>query len=585
METDPVALIRKWFFTPPTPAEDAAGDFPVEVNFEAHVRCVEMPPGTHYVAQVDPATISPSGDRYFIFYTVERDHVMVWGGLTGTALLALHEPGLVRRDEDLLWQPANVSRCRGQASRLVPLEPRRPLSQLNPHLFLLPVFDEDDPAHSEEIGADVFDAFYARLRWLSCPTTKLRPFRCGTTIWDHMLEKASFLLCATVTPYLSSGDAAIAYETRRMDRERWLFMQRMEPFMESERALLWLLAHNKGLWAWLKKRVVVRCPEDEQAFVRLMREHNTPHAEVPTMWFAVPIWEAPLRRVAQEFPLHAGGVIHMPCYTQWVATWLWDAHVLAPVQRHFSSICQRIPLPLPPSPDLLGDVLRDAVAFVSGAEQENGVAEATQRAREKNNPKGEWQEHERPQVTVHVQDIEDIWKAAPPCVKMYREARGRFPTNMERVDLTQVLRRAFLPLGIPEAWIERFYELLNNRFPRDNQTLKQRYQIEGTIKSWKAKENPQDPREGAIWCRSLINRTVNRKDVERMACPVAAHMIRLRGGARPDITEVDEFSWRVRQECCAQTLPTRPQHWNPWKSPHMAMEEALKANAQVKAKE
>jgi hypothetical protein len=250
---------------------------------------------------------------------VERGHLVVWGGLTCRDLMTLRPPGVVRRNEDLLWQPANKTRCRSLAT--APPPPPEPVAEKK-HFFSFPVVDCMVEMDSILTGR-VFEVALARLEWYYDSNH-------GKTVkWDPTIagdpELASFLLCATLAHAIPQRETALDYQVHRLARERQLFDQRMAPFLQSEKSICTLLKHNAQFWQrHFFCNIVAPEPEDEQAFLRVVESS----AAVPRLWIQISLWEAPCAQVAREFPLHAGGVIHLPCHPPWIATWIWESHVL-----------------------------------------------------------------------------------------------------------------------------------------------------------------------------------------------------------------------------------------------------------------
>lgn len=349
-------MLCEWFYRPPSRGELLSGDWSMDANFQEHVRCIYMDPNTG-IAQVDCRTVSPTRDRFFLFYSEERGHLVIWGGLTCHDLLALRPPGVVRRNEDLLWQPANRTRCRSLAT--VPVL-QEPLLQEQPlKFFQLPVADCADK--DQHLTAQVFDVALSRLEWYYDADDGV-----GKKVpWNQAgggdPELASFLLCAMLAHAIPQREAALEYQLHRLARERELFDIRMAPFLQSEKAMATLLMkHNPRFWErHFICKLVAPEPEDEQALLR------TRNASVSvTLWIRIPFWEAPCVEVAREFPLHPGGFIHLPCHPPWVATWIWESHVLPEAQRHFTTTTTSGKGTTAPSGTPFGDFFQEAILYL-----------------------------------------------------------------------------------------------------------------------------------------------------------------------------------------------------------------------------
>jgi hypothetical protein len=139
---------------------------------------------------------------------------------------------------------------------------------------------------------------------------------------------------------------------------------------------------------------------------------------------------------------------------------------------------------------------------------------------------------------------------------------------MERFRLTRILMGA----GVSMDTMVKLYERLNDQHIRDKpQTLKQRFDVEGTAKWWGKK----DP----VWCTSLINTTLQGFDGGNMGCPLVRREAQVLGpppSPKADELTLAKYSYQVRQRCTACHTPGRPEHWKPWSTPEQAMREAYK---------
>lgn len=541
--------LEEWFYRTPSHGELLAGDWAMDAQFNEHVRCIYMDPASG-IAQVDCRFISPMKDRFFLFYSEERGHLVIWGGLTFRDLMALTPPGVVRKNEDLLWQPANRTRCRSLA--VVPDlgDSAAPFkkSDWEPFFFHLPVVDCVDK--EQQLTGQVFEVALARLEWYYRESVAAPVFAHGP------LEQASFLLCATLAHAIEKREDALEYQVTRLRRERQLFEKRMEPFLGSEKGFLSLLKHNALFWArHFYCKVVAPEPEDEQALLRVMPQQTN----IPILWIRIPLWEAPCPVMASEFPLHNEGFVHMPCHPPWLVTWIWESIILPEAQRNFTT---GVPLQLPAGGGAFVDFFRHASLYLPQLREQERMSK-----RKISNPPLVVV----PQVVIPIADMEDLLQVAPPCVRRTVVEQPRFPLNMERYHLTRILFGA----GVSMATMVSLYERLNDQYARGQpQPLQKRFSVEGTVKAVEKK----DP----VWCTALINNAFRHS--EGMECPLAHNLQGLPPRVERDELSMNRFAFEVKQRCTAMHTPGRPTHWKPWATPEQAMREAMKRLQQTKGK-
>lgn len=532
--------LEKWFYKEPTYGQLLSGDAAMFANFQENVRCIYMDPVSG-IAQVDCRTISPSKDLYFLFYSEERGRLVIWGGLAYKDLMTLRPPGVVRKNEDLLWQHDKKTRCRSLASK-VPDDDGDTIvvGWSKRDLFILPIVTCVDA--NQQVTGELFDMALNRLEWYYDPNAPLFP--------NGPLEHAIFLICATLARVIPKRETALAYQVHRMDRERWLFDQRIAPFLGSEKAILSLLKHNASFWSrHFVCRVVAPDAEDEQAFVRVFPGCA---GKIPEIWIEIPVWEAPSPAMIAEFPMHPGGLFHMPFHPLWVSTWIWEAHVLPEAQRNFTDghpICaDKVEGPF-------GAFFQEAVLYVDELRNRLLLLQTT----------ASHQKLHHHSDVIPIADMEDLFSVAPPCVQHVAMKQRRFPLNMERFHLTRILMGA----GVPMNTMMRLYDRLNTQYSRGQpQSLEKRYNVEASAKSLEDK----DP----VWCTALINSAIYRRGSEGMFCPMATQ-----AGAPPpppksDLQAAGKFAFEVRCRCVAAMAPDRPSHWKPWATPEQAMREGMK---------
>lgn len=579
-------VLEGWFYGAETPAQLEVGDVPMDEQFGEHMVAVPMDPLT-WTARVDVTQIRPSHQRYFVFYSHGRAlssgpaggpvHFLdLWGGLPVEALLSLCQQngGVVRRDEDLLWRPAQETRCRALYQRLpAPDTPGPQMEAWKAHYFVFPLVGAEfqDALHNAyPITGYVFDVFFKRLESYTVAITDSAPFPAGATLEQRLWDKASFLLCANLTRELYPQEVALAYEKVRTERERILYWNRWAPFLApgvGELPVLGLLQYNPGLWHWLMERMTEPTPEDEQAWFRT--RPPGPAAAMPAVWFALPCHQIPLslKDVRAQFPVHAGGVIHVPAEARWMAPWIWDALVVPEAQRRFA-----LP-PIPKQSSMLQrlGMLEEAKSWAQRARAP--MARPTNGGGGGGTSGASGQHAAAPPPLdegggVDIEELDRLWTVLPPCIRRIREER-RFLRNYERMVAVEVMRLGGLSL---QSMIF-FFEKLNKHYPKPRpETLQQRFDVEACVEWWKPKEG-----EDMIWCSSLVNNALDKgAGAGVLVCPYAlAHVGPVADGDRP------QFTGQCREQCVATSGcagPRRQPHWKPWASPGAALKEALISN-------
>ena len=554
--------LQSWWYGTETPAQLERGDMVVDDNFGEHVVCVCIDETNE--VYMDVTQIRPSMQRYFLFYSraaQDENMLHVWGGLTVDMLLPLlySNKGVVQRDRDLLWQSPAQTQCRALLRR-----PQGPTMGTD-HYFFFPLFGaefQDVLENAYPITGEVYDVFLKRLESYTVPIEHSAVFPAGTTIQQSLLDKGSFLLAANLTRELYPPEVALTYEKVRMERERILYWNRWIPFLTTARgnemALLGLLKYNAGLWQWLMQRVVVATPEDEQAWWRT-RTVVTDEM-VPAVWFAIPCAQIPwtLRDMRVQFPVHPGGLIHVPAEAHWIAPWIWDALVVPEAQRHFAAP------PIPKQSSLLHrlGLLEEAKSWAGRA----------QSVRVRQSHSGTVVNAVVPALDdgggMDIEEMDRIWSVLPPCLRRVREQQ-HFPVNAERVDMVEIMRLG----GLSMETMIYFFEKLNKHRPKNKpETLTKRFKLEATLNAWKNKPE----HEQQIWCTTYVNNALDKGgNAGVLACPFALENAT---GTKIPHAERPVFTGRCREQCVATSDcagPRRKPHWKPWATPSSALQEAL----------
>lgn len=555
-------VLQQWWYSDPTPAQLKRGDMACDNNFHKNVVCCQFEHGQDSVQLYVPG-IRPSHHLYFLFYSIESHGavVVVWGGLP--VALVLQHNGLIRRLEHLVWSSPDLVRCRALARSIEPTitTTNAAAADWKQHYFALPLLGaefQNARENSQPTTGLLFDAFMARLHWFANRPGVLLP------VHHHLADKGAFVLCATLTRELPRA-MALSFEKARVSREEALFYQRATSFMAAgvgELPILGLFQYNAGFWQWFQKRIVSPTPEDEQAWTR-----NVPGI-MPTIWFSVPFWQW-IDCIA-DWPIHSGGIIHMPVYGPWVFPWIWQSLIQPEAQRHFGAGFQTSENGL----KAMLEELRMWPEVMKWAQRATPMPVA--RAR----PSGAPESAERalpPPLDdgggVDLEDLGEFWSVMPPCLRALKSQR-RFPLNMERFYLTQILRRA----GLSLESIVSFYEMLNDAYPKPKPVpLSQRYSVEAGIEDWQGKE-AGNPESGIIYCSQFVHAALDNRG--EFHCPYAAAAQQ----QSPNMSR-EEVVGRCRQQCVAESglaSERRKQStWKPWATPAAAMEEGIK-NQQMK---
>lgn len=265
--------------------------------------------------------------------------------------------------------------------------------------------------------------------------------------------------------------ARISFERVRMQAERFHFLRRFSHFRSPSRVQQ-LLSFNG-----LDSTSCDILPLDRQSFL-----DRYPNQGMPVFFTSIPLEEAP-DGVVQHLPLHSDGTIHLSHLD--VAPWIWNRYdiyyqretTLLPVERltlpWLREEAQRIFLHVTTSKRVVVNSLR-------GGNEPLEIID--------------------PDVGYSV-EVKDMLEMLPLCLRSI--ATSRFPRNMERLVFVQT----FMAAGVSYLAVQRFFENLNDRYPKDGgQPLTIRFGLE-TV--WKRNYGP-------LYCNSILQKTA------AVSCPFVA---------------------------------------------------------------
>jgi hypothetical protein len=270
----------------------------------------------------------------------------------------------------------------------------------------------------------------------------------------------------------------------QMEAEHFLLRQRLQAFT-TETSLLCLFKLNYAKQR-MKKMKVEATSLDHKWFMT-----QFPNATyMPETFLNVSMEDYP-----GILPKYKGGMVHVPLYWEAIANWLIHKNA-SDIQRLF--------------------VANAMIPSNKEVWEKNLLLELTDKLRRLR----KWQVSQgrtystKLRIKLHAvdtnhgdpivdsMDIEDIGNLLPPCC----QPKGRFPTNMQRVRLTQILWNG----GFTYGGIITYMTHLNEKYPKNPpESLERRFRVEDAIKTYHADIHH---------CGNVINDTV--KNIpDRIKCP------------------------------------------------------------------
>jgi len=374
--------------------------------------------------------------------------------------------------------------------------------------------------------AEMVIALHTRIRWMVRTTNHGEPSSPSPPPIDHepKNERAVLLLSTWLGAAIEYGisipntplaDARILrnrYETMRARAEYAGFMHRMSGLCTQQRLLDWLVYNDLHPMLKGPNMIAGATPANCRAFVDAY-----PDAEVPQVYLVVPMQEVP-DTLLRYLPKYRGGTVHLPCYWKPVSEWLWQRRV-SEMQRFYADVtraswedyCDEFPLEAKhlkgTAHTLIAFMIRKPNVGTPGGGGSGTIVVHNAHKRAKMDAPTS--------PVVDIGDMEDLWSVLPPCVQSLRNSH--FPRNMERLDLTPILREGGLALDAAE----RLYATLNDCFP-NGEDLRRRYNIGY---EWQRAQH-----RTSVMCGGIIQNTLN-ANTDSLQCPFAARALEETGVA------------------------------------------------------
>ncbi len=529
-EADITPSIKEWYDNP-TEADTARLDIPC-VSFDDHVHCIAF--AEDDVMEMDVSALHPVNDALFIFYVFREaiGKVYILGALTYESL--------VFRDNGV------VDRNRLEKTRL-----------------FISLFNNDDGGG----GGEEKEVFWLPMVLpggdVECTMEQVRErmemYRNGGgggIVDPSDGEPALYLFTRLLLDHIEFGysipntsmDArrlAFRYAVMRISAEARLFFHRMSGRSESN--LIDLLKWNGWTQEAFEGIVVDGTVLDFKWFSKMY-----PRAKYcPTVFFNVWIEDVPVD-LAVSMPKYGGGKVHLPCYWECVALWVWNLFIVEE-HKHLVKPNRHLVPREGPIYHMLHDeaitmrryMITTRPVTVMHEDKQNTSTAIARAVNVGRSIRSKLTDAEL-QAGVDIVDIEDIWRASPPCITALRDA-GRFPRHYERMRFVQTMREA----QINTSSMTRLLTLMNDNYPRDgkHQPLQSRFALEYSVKS----------NMGVHWCMNVITDTLAHHS-DTIQCPFVAT---IDGAHRMDKEQ-------LRVQCCVK-CSGRPY----LKSPHKVMESRL----------
>lgn len=202
--------------------------------------------------------------------------------------------------------------------------------------------------------------------------------------------------------------------------------------------------------------------------------------------------------VAENMALEPGGMVHLPVYWEAVYKWL-IVRFEQSVQRHFTehAAAHATEQRLRPQHAEYVRLARDVAKFILTDKPVTVTVSFNEKHGGDRTPVDASQ-------GVFVEDIEDMWKAMPPCMSQLKN-RGRFPRNGERLYFIPAMWNG----GFNITSIERLLNAMNDRWPKSPpEPIEVRANQHDLIRRNK----------GVHWCANVIKHTLQKRD-DALQCP------------------------------------------------------------------
>lgn len=497
------AAIEQWYYAS-TPAQEMRGDMAC-ADFASEVR-LQLVEEDAVACTVDVRELDPYHHALTIFYRVDMllRCVDVLGALRYDVLMARH----------------------GKVTSALLVEHGQSRAALVPEAVPMVAESEDAPplqlpfaVEQQQLEAEEVDVLEMDLEPLLCWYTLMESGE-GTVMEIPHWAVASQMMALVGAciehehgvRYHSQLEARVLrqrYELMRREAEERALESVLVHSSHTQRALIRLLAHN-NLTPWLRENSVRPTARDLQMFHACYREP----AFIPTVFIRVPVQHVPPAR-ARALPMYHGGYVNLPCYWDALRDWLWQRRMAEAQRFHaewdhtrWSEFRRDYPEHAARVAAATHDMVKWMYAHVSRVNLSLDKKERSVRPIYSSSRSGEQKTVQVQSETVTV-DLEDLWKALPPCVAELRDTR--FPKHITRLQLNPILYEA----GVSQQTAHSFYDHLNARFPRGGQQLLERYPFPG---EWQRVVG-----KGVTYCNAIIRATFDGRS-DSLRCPfVASH--------------------------------------------------------------
>lgn len=467
--------LRRWYYAS-TPAQEARGDLAC-MDFDTYVTVHLVEDQTTDLIEFDLEDLSPIDHALIIFYSEARYgavRLFVLGALTWSVI---------------------VDTFAGQV-------PTQELYRYRTRFFLAPELEPPSQLQSESLIvapgtrirllSGLERALERTLQWYFDGIQDSDPRSPFYSELDHAMGCfwADFVADAIIADQPPADDTAgralrTSYDHRiirqrfddvRLAKERAFYARRFFEHARYTQDLLHLLEASQ--------------------ITNFRLIDNPPLADIKHFMGKLSYWPAFFLDVpAETVPsallhcIYEGGRAHIPLTAQYVFEWTWFQYEQR-VLRRPTLIREALPLPM------------DLQRFAKLAKRLLSTTSSAVKRLKMNQE----EEEEEALENDGIVDIEDLWKASPPCIARLRQL-GHFPRNLERVRAAQVWERSRV---VTTETQKRAWSALNDRHPKDGMTLKQRFDVDATIESLH--------RGDRVYCKNVIRNTIEGR-VDHLICP------------------------------------------------------------------
>jgi hypothetical protein len=461
--------LRRWYYAS-TPAQEARGDLAC-MDFDTYVSVYLVEDPADELIEFDLDDLSPIDHALIIFYSEARYgavRLFVLGALTWSTI---------------------VDTFSGQV-------PVQELHKYRTRFFIAPELEPEPlpappaiyvPGTRIRFLSGLNKALTRTIQWYF-DTNKSDPRSTVYSTVDHALGCfwADYIADAIIADQPPAND--IAGRALRTSYDHRIIRRQFDQVrLQKERAFyrMCFFEHQRFTQDLL-------CMLDVSGITNFQIIDNPTLADMK-MGLSLPYWptyflDVPAETVPPpiQHSIYEGGRAHIPLTAQFVFEWTWFQYEQR-VLRRPTLIREALPLPI----DLKPFVKMVKKLLVSTPPKNVFSSRST---------KSDALESDG------IVDIEDLWKASPPCMTRLRQL-GRFPRNNERVRGAQIWERSRV---VTIETQKRAWSALNDRYPKDGMTLKQRFDVVATIDSLHDGDR--------VYCKNVIRNTIEER-ADHLICP------------------------------------------------------------------